>query len=131
MTEWITRAGSRSHFRYPRTDGRAVRDERTLGRIAALVIPPAWKEVHIAANGRAEVQAWGMDAKGRKQYRYHPRAVERGQLRKYYRMRELAKELPALRARIRTHAASHTPSCRAVAAAVVRLLTDRRRAPGI
>jgi DNA topoisomerase-1 len=124
MAEWIRREGSKNRFRYLHPDGRPVRDARTLARIDALVIPPAWKQVHIAASPRAEIQAWGLDIKGRKQYRYHARAVERGQLRKYYRVREMARELPALRARVRTHAASRTPSRRAVAAAVVRLISE-------
>jgi DNA topoisomerase-1 len=124
MAEWIRREGSKTSFRYVHPDGRAVRDARTLERIRALVIPPGWKGVHIAASPRAEVQAWGLDLKARKQYRYHERAVERAQLRKYYRVRELAKDLPVLRARVRTHAASRTPSRRAVAAAVVRLISE-------
>ncbi len=80
--------------------------------------------MHVAASARAEVQAWGLDAKGRKQYRYHSRAVERGQLRKYYRVRELAKQLPKLRERIRRDAASRTPTRRATAAIVVRLISE-------
>ena len=124
VAEWIEREGAKTRFRYVRHDGRAVRDARTLARIAALAVPPGWKDVHIAASPAAEVQAWGLDVKGRKQYRYHERAVERGQLRKYYRVRELAKELPRLRATIRKDAASRTPSRRAVAAAVVRLISE-------
>ncbi len=124
MAEWIRRLGSKTRFRYVHADGRPVRDARTLERIRALVIPPGWTDVHIAPSARAEIQAWGIDVKGRKQYRYHARAVQRGQLRKYYRMRELAKDLPDLRARIRSHAASRTPSKRAVAAAVVRLISE-------
>ena len=81
----------------------------------------------------AAVQAWGMDAKARKQYRYHARAVERGQLRKYYRVRELAKELPELRRRIRRHAASREPTqaCRRGGRRAARqreLLPHRQRA---
>ena len=124
MAEWIHREGSTTRFRYRRADGRAVHDARTLERIRTLVIPPAWTDVHIAASARAEIQAWGLDAKQRRQYRYHARAVERGQLRKYYRVRELAKDLPAIRARVRAHAASRTPSRRAAAAAVVRLISE-------
>jgi len=124
MAEWIAREGGKTRFRYVRKDGKPVRDERTLERIRKLAVPPAWTNVHIAASAGAEVQAWGLDAKGRKQYRYHTRAVERGQLRKYYRVREMAKELPVLRKRIRTHAASQTPSQRATAAAVVRLISE-------
>jgi DNA topoisomerase I len=124
MSDWILREGSKSNFRYRRSDGRLVRDARTLERIRLLAIPPGWSDVHIAPSPRAAVQAWGLDAKGRKQYRYHARAVERGQLRKYYRVRELAKELPELRRRIRRDAAVRAPTKRAVAAAVVQLVSE-------
>lgn len=124
MTEWIRREGSKARFRYVRKGARAVGDQRTLDRIRMLAIPPAWTDVHIAASASAEVQAWGHDAKGRKQYRYHARAIAQGQLRKYYRVRELAKELPVLRKRVRSHAASRTPSRRAASAAVVRLISE-------
>jgi len=124
MTDWIVREGSKSNFRYRRRDGRLVRDARTLERIRLLAIPPGWSDVHIAPGPSAAVQAWGLDVKGRKQYRYHARAVERGQLRKYYRVRELAKDLPELRRRIRRHAAVRAPTKRAVAAAVVQLVSE-------
>ena len=124
MTDWIVREGSKSNFRYRRSDGRLVRDARTLERIRLLAIPPGWSDVHVAPSPRAAVQAWGLDVKGRKQYRYHARAVERGQLRKYYRVRELAKDLPELRRRIRRHAAVRAPTKRAVAAAVVQLVSE-------
>jgi DNA topoisomerase-1 len=124
MADWILREGPKSSFRYRRSDGRLVKDARTLERIRRLAIPPAWADVHVAASPRASVQAWGLDAKSRKQYRYHERAVERGQLRKYYRVRELAKELPELRRRIRHDAAVREPTRDAVAAAVVQLVSE-------
>jgi DNA topoisomerase-1 len=124
MADWILREGPKSSFRYRRPDGRLVKDARTLERIRRLAIPPAWTDVHVAASPRASVQAWGLDAKSRKQYRYHERAVERGQLRKYYRVRELAKELPGLRRRIRRDAAAREPTRDAVAAAVVQLVSE-------
>ena len=124
MAEWITREGPKSAFRYARADGTRVRDARTLDRIRALAVPPGWHDVHVAASARSEVQAWGLDDKGRKQYRYHERAVQRGQLRKYYRVRELAKDLPDIRQRVRRDAGSRTPSKQAVAAAVVRLISE-------
>ena len=99
--KWICRRGTKeSGFRYSGPDGKAVRDKTTLVRIDALRIPPAWRDVHIAANARAPIQVWGFDVRGRKQYRYHGRAVEKGQLRKYYRVRQMAKELPRLRKRL-------------------------------
>src|SRR4051812_16258919 len=98
MPAWIHRRGTkRSGFRYVNEQGASVRDARTLARIRALVIPPAWRDVHIAASPASAIQAWGIDARGRRQYRYHARAVERRELRKYYRVRQLAKELPRVR----------------------------------
>jgi DNA topoisomerase IB len=49
----------------------AVRDEATLGRIKALVIPPAWEDVWISPDAAGHIQAVGTDAAGRRQYRYH------------------------------------------------------------
>ena len=69
MTDWILREGSKSSFRYRRADGRLVRDARTLARIGMLASPPGWRDVHIAPSPRASVQAWGLDAKSRTQYR--------------------------------------------------------------
>ena len=99
MTErWILRKGSKEGgFRYVDAKGRAVRDAAARTRIAALRIPPAWTDVHVAPNARAAIQAWGFDAKGRKQYRYHLQAVEQGSLRKHYRVRQLALDLPLIR----------------------------------
>jgi DNA topoisomerase-1 len=60
-------------FRYVTTAGRAVRDAATLARIRSLAIPPAWEQVWISSDADGHIQATGRDAKGRKQYRYHPR----------------------------------------------------------
>ncbi|HVX40414.1 MAG TPA: hypothetical protein VHB25_12655 [Gemmatimonadaceae bacterium] len=128
-TAWIRRLGSkRSGFRYVDERDRALRDRRQLARIDALRVPPAWRDVHIAASPRSAIQAWGFDARGRKQYRYNDRAVERRELRKYHRVRQLAKELPRVR---RTLAVDAKPRARvetldvdAVAATVLRLISE-------
>jgi DNA topoisomerase-1 len=93
-------------------------------RIEALRIPPAWTDVHVAPSPSAAVQAWGFDAKGRKQYRYHDRAVERGQLRKYYRVRRLARDLPDIRVALDRDLAARSLDRRHVAAGVVRLISE-------
>ena len=72
-----TRPGIRRHrrgrgFAYIDADGRAIRSRPELARIAALVIPPAWTDVWICPDPRGHLQATGRDARGRKQYRYHP-----------------------------------------------------------
>ncbi|HEX5436235.1 MAG TPA: hypothetical protein VFW98_03695 [Gemmatimonadaceae bacterium] len=122
---WITREGrAGTGLRYRLPSGTLVRSQQELDRIEALRIPPAWRRVHIAANPRAAIQAWGIDARGRKQYRYHPRAVERGQQRKYYRVRSLARSLPTIRHQLWQDCRSPEPTRERVAAVVVRLLSE-------
>ena len=126
-TKWLLRKGhgKRSGFRYvDAASGRAIRDARTLSRVEALRVPPAWRDVHIAASARASIQAWGYDARGRKQYRYHESAVERRELRKYYRVRQLAKELPRIRQQLRDAAVLERMHRSAVAATVLRLISE-------
>jgi DNA topoisomerase I len=123
--QWILRKGTkRSGFRYARETGQPVSNETVLARIDALRIPPAWRDVHIAADARAAVQAWGFDAKGRKQYRYHARAVERGELRKHYRVRQMARDLPAIRAAVRRDLEAGGLTQAHVTAGVVRLIGE-------
>jgi len=129
MPAWIRRLGSkRTGFRYVNPNDRPIRDARTLERIDGLRVPPAWRDVHIAASPRSAIQAWGFDARGRKQYRYHARAVERRELRKYYRIRQLAKELPKVRATlerdVRPSAKATTLDADAVAATVLRIISE-------
>jgi len=95
--QWILRRGTkRSGFRYVTSGGKPA-SAAARARAESLAIPPAWTDVHVATSPTAAVQAWGYDAKGRKQYRYHERAAERGQMRKYYRVRQMARDLPAIR----------------------------------
>ena len=128
MPSWILRQGSKSRgFRYVTEDGRAVTDRRTLARVAALRVPPAWTDVHVARSPASEVQAWGFDAKGRKQYRYHERATARGALRKYYRVRQMAHDLPTIRLAVQRRLRElerGEMSRPVVSAAVVRLIAD-------
>jgi len=99
-----------------------------LARIDGLRVPPAWRDVHIAPSPRSAIQAWGYDARGRKQYRYNERAVERRELRKYHRVRQLAKELPRVRRALHEDArpGSRPESLDAdtVAATVLRLISE-------
>ena len=69
----ISRVRSGRGFRFVGPDGRTVRDPATLARIRSLAIPPAWTSVWICADQDGHRQAVGRDARGRKQYRYHPR----------------------------------------------------------
>jgi DNA topoisomerase-1 len=123
--KWIARRGTPGKgFTYVNEAGRAVRDRATLERITKLRIPPAWRDVSIAASATASVQAWGFDARGRRQYRYHERAVERGQLRKYHRVRRMGHDLPAIRKRVSRDVGARELTRTSVAAAAVRLIGE-------
>ena len=83
---------------YRGTDGRLLRDPRVLRRIKALAIPPAWTDVWICPRPDGHLQATGRDARGRKQYRYHPRWRAVRDATKYDRMMAFGAALPQLRA---------------------------------
>jgi DNA topoisomerase I len=129
--KWIRRLGSKTRgFRYVDEAGRTVRDRRTIARIDALRVPPAWRDVRIAAASNAAIQAWGYDARGRRQYRYHARAAEKGQLRKYHRVRAMGHELPEIRRSVRATSVARSLSRQTVAAIVVRLISEGFFRPG-
>ena len=118
----IHRVRCGSGFRYVGPDGAAVRDKATLARIKALAIPPAWRDVWIARDPNAHLQATGRDARGRKQYRYHARWREIRHQTKYERLVPFGRALPRLRERVRRDLSSPALSKQKVIAAVVQLL---------
>ena len=122
-SKWILRRGSKTRgFRYVAPTGAGRIDAGVRDRIRTLAIPPAWKNVHVAWDSRSAIQAWGLDARGRKQYRYHPRAVAKGELRKFYRVRQMARDLPAIRRTVTADSRRRGFSREKVAAVVVRLI---------
>jgi len=118
----IRRLGTGKTFRYVGLNGRPVRDSATLARIRSLAIPPAWTEVWICPIEEGHLQAVGRDARGRKQYRYHPRWREVRDSTKFYRMADFGKVLPKIRMRIRSDLAKKDLPKEKVLATIVRLL---------
>jgi DNA topoisomerase I len=118
----IRRVRSGKGFRYVGPTGAAVRDPETLARIRSLVIPPAWNDVWICMDPVGHVQATGRDARGRKQYRYHPHWRKIRDEAKYGRAVAFATVLPALRARVSADLRRRGLPRDKVIAAVVRLL---------
>ena len=106
-------------FSFEDAEGRRIEDEETLERIRDLAIPPAWEDVWICADPFGHIQTTGVDAAGRKQYRYHDRWELRRAARKYEEMREFARQLPSLRRAVsRDLALDGMPRERALACAV-------------
>ncbi|HUR89584.1 MAG TPA: DNA topoisomerase IB [Ramlibacter sp.] len=109
-------------FVYFKPSGQPVTDESAIERIRKLAIPPAWTDVWICPRANGHLQATGRDARGRKQYRYHPQFREVRDSTKYEHMIEFAKALPAIRERIAEHMALRGLPREKVLATVVHLL---------
>jgi DNA topoisomerase-1 len=109
-------------FEYYKPNGDPVSDEATLERIRKLAIPPAYVDVWICARADGHLQATGRDARGRKQYRYHPQFREARESTKYEHMMEFAKALPEVRRKLAEHMAMRGVPREKVLATVVHLL---------
>jgi DNA topoisomerase I len=109
-------------FSYFGPSGRRIRDTRVLDRIAKLAIPPAYEDVWICTNPRGHLQATGRDARGRKQYRYHPDWHSARDDQKHSRMRSFGKALARLRSAVRRDLKRPGLPREKVLALVVRLL---------
>jgi DNA topoisomerase-1 len=102
-----------------------VTDAETLARIKSLVIPPAWEDVWICSDERGHLQATGRDARGRKQYRYHPDFRAHREDHKFERLLQFGQALPRIRRRVADDLKASTragPSRTLVLATLVRLL---------
>ncbi|QSX77823.1 DNA topoisomerase IB [Agrilutibacter solisilvae] len=120
----LRRLRSGRGFRYVDARGRAVRDAAVLARIRGLAIPPAYREVWICPRANGHLQATGRDARGRKQYRYHPRWREVRDTRKFDRITAFGAALPRLRRTMRTDLAREGLGRQKVLAMVVAVMAD-------
>jgi DNA topoisomerase-1 len=126
----IQRCRCGNRFIYKDADGRRVRGGVHLARIHALVIPPAWREVWICPVPNGHLQATGRDARGRKQYRYHPRYRAVRDETKYDRMIAFGRALPLIRRRVQHDLGLPGLPREKVLATVVRLLEITRARVG-
>jgi DNA topoisomerase-1 len=118
----IRRAGPAKHPHYLDARGRKITSPSVLGRIKALVIPPAWTNVWICPDPDGHIQATGRDARGRKQYRYHAQWTAVRDEVKYGRLLKFAAALRRIRARTRADLRRPGLPREKVLAAVVQLL---------
>jgi DNA topoisomerase-1 len=118
----LSRRRAGKGWTYLDTTGEPLRDDETVERIRALVIPPAWKDVWICPEPRGHIQATGVDAAGRKQYLYHPAWREQRDRAKFDRTLEIAERLPAVRDRLSADLTGRGLTRERVLAAIVSLL---------
>jgi len=109
-------------FAYIDCDGHSVHDPVVLLRIRSLVLPPAWEGVWICPEAEGHLQATGIDARGRRQYRYHPHYRSIRNQTKFHSMLEFAKALPEIRAQVEHDLRRQGLPREKVIATVVRLL---------
>jgi DNA topoisomerase IB len=117
---WTRRRAGKG-FAYHDEDGRLIRDER-LERLRSLAIPPAWKDVWICPWPNGHIQATGIDAAGRRQYRYHEAWRAKRDAEKHERVLEIARQLPDVRDSVVEALQGRGLTRERVLAAAVRLL---------
>jgi DNA topoisomerase IB len=122
----ISRRRSGRGVVYYASGGRRLRSRTVLSRIRALAIPPAYRDVWICTDASGHLQATGRDARGRKQYRYHPQWRAHRDTEKYLRLLRFGRALPALRRRLRSDLARKGLPQEKVLAVVVSLLLETR-----
>ena len=120
----IRRRRSGKGWTYLGVDGTRLTDERRIALITGLAIPPAWTGVWICAVRNGHIQATGRDARGRKQYRYHPRWREVRDTAKYGQLIEFGRALPRIRRRTDRDLRRRGMPREKVLALVVRLLEE-------
>lgn len=120
----LTRRRRGKGFSYLHPDGTIVRDPATLERLRSLAVPPAYRDVWLCADAAGHLQATGFDARGRKQYRYHPRWLAAQEEAKFHRLRRFGEVLPSLRRRVAHDLGRPGLPPEKVTAAVVRLLEE-------
>ena len=118
----LTRVRSEAGFDYLDAKGRPITDIRTLDRVRALAIPPAYADVWICRSARGHIQATGRDERGRKQYRYHELWSAARAQTKFARMAAFGRALPGLREQVDHDLQKRGLPREKVVATVVRLL---------
>ena len=118
----ITRRRRGRYWMYFDSDGRRITDRDEIDRLDAIGLPPAYTRAWLCPVPNGHIQAIGYDARGRKQYRYHPEFRNRQDAAKYDRCAAFGQALPKLRKKVEEDLAGQKLSRDAVVAAVVRLL---------
>ena len=109
-------------FTYYAPSGERITDRHLIARIKSLAIPPAWERVWIAVPPQGHIQATGRDARGRKQYVYHPKWQEIRNLYKFEKLYLFGKHLSRIRARVARDLSDRSLSRESALAFIVRLL---------
>ncbi len=120
----ILRKKSGRGFSYFNGNGEKITDEKLLKRIEDLVIPPAWEKVQICKKSNGHIQVVGFDAKGRKQYIYHPKWDEIRNTNKFNMMIKFAESLPLIREKVNSDLRKISLSKEKIIGVIIKLLEE-------
>jgi DNA topoisomerase-1 len=118
----ITRKRAGHGWAYFLPSGERITDREEIGRLNAIALPPAYTNAWFCPFPNGHIQATGIDARGRKQYRYHPDFRAQQEADKYEQCADFGRALPKLRAKVEADLAGRKLARDTVIAAVVRLL---------
>ena len=126
----ISRKRRGRYWQYFHADGKRVIDRDEIDRLNGIGMPPAYEKCWFCPVPNGHIQAIGYDARGRRQYRYHPDFRARQDNLKYERLAEFGAKLPKLRKKVEEDLSGRPTSCDAVIAAVVRLIDSTQMRVG-
>ncbi len=122
----ITRRKRGKVWRYQQADGSAITDPEEIARLNRIALPPAYINGRFCPDPSGHIQAVGIDARGRCQYRYHPDFRASRDSAKYDRCAAFGKALPKLRAQVERDLKGNPLAYKTVVAAIVRILDTGR-----
>jgi DNA topoisomerase-1 len=126
----IRRVRRGKNYSFVRANGSHVRDARTIRRLHAMAVPPAYVEVRYASDPDSHLQAVGRDAAGRLQYRYHADWEKIREHRKAHRLAKLVGALPKIRRQVSMHLSGEEPTREFALSAVIELIARTAIRPG-
>jgi DNA topoisomerase-1 len=117
-------------YSFVRANGSHIRDPRTIRRLHAMAVPPAYAEVRYSPDPNSHLQAVGRDAAGRLQYRYHTDWEKIREHRKAHRLARLVAALPKIRRNVSMHLSGELPTREFALSAVIELIARTAIRPG-
>jgi DNA topoisomerase I len=126
----IRRVKRGKSYSFVRANGSHIRDAKTIRRLHAMAVPPAYQNVRYSPDPNSHLQAVGRDAAGRLQYRYHADWEKVREHRKAHRLAKLVGALPKIRRHVSMHLAGDEPTREFALSAVVELIARTAIRPG-
>ncbi|ABQ32626.1 DNA topoisomerase IB [Bradyrhizobium sp. BTAi1] len=117
-------------YSFIRANGTPIRHAGTIRRLHAMAVPPAYRDVRYAPDPSLHLQAVGIDAAGRLQYRYHADWEKVREHRKAHRLAKLVGALPRIRRAVSKNLAGDEPTREFALAAVIELIARTAIRPG-